>query len=1046
MNGTDLVSGLDTDSIIQKLVSGTQSKIDRQKQLEQAAEWKQEAYRDIITQLQTFTSTYFSYTNSANNLLSSTFFDITSLVSSSPLVKASGSSDSAQNMVIQSISSLASKASYTSSQRVSNETITSGEIQTEWTKSSVGGKSLKLTYDGATYTIRMGADLQLDSNDPDEDKVQKIVDELNKQIGSTSGLKGNVAFEKTADGKISLKTTDSSKQVSISDYESDSKDTSGKKLLDALGFTANTSGSSITGNAVDTSVDGYLFNKTVDSDSELKLNVNGQTYTLTLGADYDISDGTPDSIAKNIATLLQKQIDADDDLKGKINVSADGGKISFKTDFQDVGISLEGGSRNLLDGLGLSSAVGGAPASEISGTGVDEGALTTSYLADVLSGNSLTFNLDGLSKTISFDESDLKAGEDFSSSTGIVNYLTRKLNNAFGTDSSGKSKVAVSEKDGRLVFQTSDQNSVLSLTSSDSTNVLSTSGALRIGSGESNRTELTKTLDQLSQELNQPLVAGSDGKYTITVNGKEFKFSKTDTLSSVISQINDDKDADVTISYSQTTNSFRVTYDETGSQGKTDIEDAEDGGNLAGVLFGDYSGILSDVLNQQTGVRSAAPEADPGTGRITAPDGDSSYTLSIDGVNSQITIPSGSSYASISELADSIQASIDSDDLKGRVSVGSVNGHLVFNSTDGSRLSVSHVDGTEDFLGISSQSTQLVGDSQTLAELYDSGVKGITANRDGSGNIVSYSFAGIDKTYSGDTTLADMGAVKGTDLHMKVALNGSSTPLDIVRSSNTTTIDGVTLTVSGTTTDGDGNVIDNANITFSADNNVDDLYTKITNFINDYNKIIDTINTKIRETTDKDYPPLTDDQKKDMSESEISAWEDKAKEGVLQNDSSLSNILSDLRNAMTGIVQSTGSSLSSIGISTIALDYTSGGQLTVDTDTLKNALATDPDKVAEMFTGEDGISQRVNDVLNKNVGTFGGDGVLLLIAGSSSRTVDDSELGQQITDYKNQISDLNDELTTEENRYWDQFSAMEQSLSVLMSQSSYLSSMMGSSS
>lgn len=948
MNGTDLVSGLDTDSIIQKLVSGTQSKIDRQKQLEQAAEWKQEAYRDIITQLQTFTSTYFSYTNSANNLLSSTFFDITSLVSSSSLVKASGSSDSAQNMVIQSISSLASKASYTSSQRVSDETITSGEIQTEWTKSSVGGKSLNLTYNGVTYTIRMGADLQLDSNDPDEDKVQKIVDELNKQVGSNSGLKGNVAFEKTADGKISLKTTDSSKQVSISDYESDSKDTSGKKLLDALGFTANTSGSSITGNAVDTSVDGYLFNKTVDSDSELKLNVNGQTYTLTLGADYDISDGTPDSIAKNIAALLQKQIDADDDLKGKINVSSDGGKISFKTDFQDVGISLEGGSRNLLDGLGLSSAVGGAPASEISGTGVNEGALTTSYLPDVLSGNSLTFNLDGLSKTISFDESDLKAGEDFSSSTGIANYLTRKLNNAFGTDASGKGKVAVSEKDGRLVFQTSDPNSVLSLTSSDSTNVLSTSGALRIGSGESNRTELTKTLDQLSQELNQPLVAGSDGKYTITVNGKEFKFSKTDTLSSVISQINDDKDADVTISYSQTTNSFRVTYDETGSQGKTDIEDAENGGNLAGVLFGvDYSGILN-------------------------------------------------------------------------------------------------------------QSDPPVDDSKSLAELYDAGVKGITANRDGSGNIVSYSFSGTDKTYTGDKSLADAladisslqksGTVEGTDLHMKVALNGSSTPLDIVRSSNTTTIDGVTLTVSGTTTDGDGNVINNANITFSADNNVDDLYTKITNFINDYNKIIDTINTKIRETTDKDYPPLTDAQKKDMSESEISAWEDKAKEGVLQNDSSLSNILSDLRNAMTGIVQSTGSSLSSIGISTIALDYTSGGQLTVDTDTLKNALATDPDKVAEMFTGEDGISQRVNDVLNKNVGTFGGDGVLLLIAGTSSRTVDDSELGQQITDYKNQISDLNDELTTEENRYWDQFSAMEQSLSVLMSQSSYLSSMMGSSS
>lgn len=942
LNGTDLISGLDTDGIIQKLVSGTQSKIDRQKQLEQLAEWKQEAYRDIITQMQTFTNTYFSYTNSSSNLLSSTFFDITTIASSSSLVKASGSSSNAQNMVIQSISSLASKASYTSGQRVSDETIASGEIQTEWTRSNVGGKSLILNYDGKDYTVRLGGDLSLDSNDAGEDKVQKIVDELNKQIGATDGLKGNVSFQKTGDS-ITLSTADSSKRVTITDYKSDSKDTSGAKFLNALGFSVGASGSLIAGSAADTSVDGYLFNKTVGSDSEIRLNVMGRTYTLALGADYDISGGTSDSIAKNIATLLQKQIDADSNLKGKISVSGDDGKISFKTSDPDVQFSIEGGSRNLLDGLGLTA--GGAPVSEVSGTGVYKDALTASYLPDMLSGNSLTFNLDGLSKTIAFDESAryTEEGKDlFADAAGIQEYLQSRLTGAFGTNGSGKSKVTVSEEDGRLTFRTTDPNSVLSLSSSDSTNVLSTSGALRIGTGESNRTELSKTLDELSRELNQPLSAGSDGKYTITVNGSEFKFSKTDTLSTVIARINDDKNANVTVSYSQTANTFRVVYDETGSHGATAIADAENGGNLAGALFGvDYAGVLNQASQP---------------------------------------------------------------------------------------------------------------DTQTLSELYSAGVKGITANRNESGDIVSYSFTGTDVSFSGDkvlnSALAELdelraeNTAKGTDLHMKVTLNGGSAPLDIVRSSNTTTIDGVNLTVTGTTLNGDGTVNENADITFSAENNVDDLYKKVTDFINDYNKLVDTINNKIRETADKDYPPLTDAQKKDMSDTEISAWEDKAKEGILQNDSALNSILSDLRSAMTGVVGSTGTSLNSIGISTVAYDYTSGGQLTVDTDKLKNALAGDPEKIASMFTNEDGISQRVNNVLNKNVGTFGGDGVLLLVAGSDSRATDDSELGKQITDYKNRISDLSDELTTEESRYWDQFTAMEQSLSVLMSQSSYLTSML----
>jgi flagellar hook-associated protein 2 len=57
---------------------------------------------------------------------------------------------------------------------------------------------------------------------------------------------------------------------------------------------------------------------------------------------------------------------------------------------------------------------------------------------------------------------------------------------------------------------------------------------------------------------------------------------------------------------------------------------------------------------------------------------------------------------------------------------------------------------------------------------------------------------------------------------------------------------------------------------------------------------------------------------------------------------------------------------------------------------------------------------------------------------------DTSELTLQIKQYSDIISDLKDQLETEENRYWNKFTAMEQALSVLTSQSNYLMSMFSS--
>jgi flagellar capping protein FliD len=235
---------------------------------------------------------------------------------------------------------------------------------------------------------------------------------------------------------------------------------------------------------------------------------------------------------------------------------------------------------------------------------------------------------------------------------------------------------------------------------------------------------------------------------------------------------------------------------------------------------------------------------------------------------------------------------------------------------------------------------------------------------------------------------------------------------------------------------------------------VDDLFKKISTFVDDYNKIIDKINTDVttlpagavqdNATSDssKTYEPLTDDQKKTMTDTEITEWNTKAKQGLLFCDPQVSALQTDIRKAMENGVDSTGTSLANIGIATKPYDSTSGGKLIIDNDALKNALKSDPDKVAQLFTNSDGIATRIKDVITKNIGAFGNSGTLVDVAGSSTLVgADNSELGNEIKNYDERISSLNDQLKTEQDRLQTKFTEMETIISKLSDQYNYISNM-----
>lgn len=1035
LNGSEFASGLDTQSLITALTAKTQSKIDKQNQLEQKAEWKQSMYRDVEALLQSFSDSYFSYATSSSNIMSSSFFDTGALTSSnSDVVSATGGAQDAGNVVINSISQLATASSLSTGYGVSQENITSGDIRNSWKQSTVGGNSMVLSYGGTDYTITLSNSVTLDDTASAQVDLQKIADGLNSQISATSGLsasgaKFSVKGDATNGYYLSLNSTSS---VTLSASKSSDTDSTGVKFLSALGLSAS-SGTTINGTAVKDPA--ALFSQTVSSASYLDVNVGGTNYTLTLGADVDFSGVTDLSkIGSGLADQLNKQVSANTSLNGKITFSADSsGKISM------TGGTVTGGSQNLINGLGMTES-GGA----YSFGAINKGLLATSYLGDTLAGSTLTLKLDGVSKTITFNQSEESS---YSNVAGIKSYLQTKIDTAFG---SGKITVSQDSTDGnKLVFATADSTSILEFASSSVSNVLGDNGALRIEDNETNRTETSKTLKDLSSELNLTLSTGAEDSngiplYEFTINGKKFSFNEDTELNTVINTINDDTDADVNISYSQTTNKFRITSDDTGSQGKISIYD--DSGNLAQSLFGiDHSNIFE--------ISSGSFTLDENN-KYTI--GSGTYSFQVGTGAAQNIAISASSYDSMQSLANDVQKDIDSNaQLKGTIKVGVDGTKLTFNSidnsADSSKVTIKSVSGS-DFLGLGTTGKSTAVTDGTLADLFTDGCQSITSNGDG-----TYSVAGSTKKYSNTTALAtalldfsnigSTGFTQGKDLQMNATVGG--TAQDITRSTNSFTLDGISLTISGAyNTSKDSTV---SPIKFTASNNVDDLYKKISDFVDAYNKIIDKANTYTSQTpyglnsdagTNTKYDPLTDAQKKEMTTDEITAWNDKAKQGLLQNDNALNTLLSNLQSAMLDTVSSVGLTLNDIGISTASYDYTSGGKLVIDETTLKNKLKSDPEKVSELFTNADGVSARVKDVIVKNIGTYGNSGTLVDLAGSSTQIgVDNSQLATQISEYKKTITDLQTQMQSEQDRWQTKFTNMETAVYKLSSQMNYLNSM-----
>ena len=288
---------------------------------------------------------------------------------------------------------------------------------------------------------------------------------------------------------------------------------------------------------------------------------------------------------------------------------------------------------------------------------------------------------------------------------------------------------------------------------------------------------------------------------------------------------------------------------------------------------------------------------------------------------------------------------------------------------------------------------------------------------------------------NGKTFEAESEATKIDGQDASIKLNG----VTYTSSTNNITVNGLTIEALAETTSA---------ITVSVSNDTDALYDKVKDFLTSYNNLMNEMQKLYNADSAKDYEPLTDDEKSEMSETEIEKWEQKIKDSLLRRDTSLSGIISAMTMSMMSVYEVNGEKLSwsTFGIHTLGTlnaEKNEGYAYHIDGDSedsstsgneekLRAALASDPDRVIEFL-------KQVTSGLYKSL-----DEKMKSTAVKSVYTVyNDKEMASEYSNYSSLIKTWTDRVQDMEDAYYKKFAAMESALATLQSNSSSISSLLG---
>jgi len=517
-------------------------------------------------------------------------------------------------------------------------------------------------------------------------------------------------------------------------------------------------------------------------------------------------------------------------------------------------------------------------------------------------------------------------------------------------------------------------------------------------------------------------------------------------------------------------------------------------------------------------MQSAAPATASGSG-VSTPlqsaaalssfaiaNGQNTLALTLNGTTTNVTVAAGQ-HANLEALRLALQGGLEQAFGSGRISVSAVNGRLLLTPQFGSdMLSLSSpTAGTPaDILTVmrlAQEQSNRLSLSDTMAQVSAKLVGGPLLF-DGNGNFtfqingtainaaqsdtlgavinrINNSGAGVTAAYSAFSDSFSITARQTGSGHLTTDNGGrfiSAMGIGIVggnmgtagrdavfaingvqgtRRGNTFTIEGITYQINGNISG--GTAPPPAEITVSVD--VGGIYGVIEKFVGGYNALIEQLNSRLSEERLRGFPPLTNEQKKGMSEQEIKIWEEKAQKGLLRREPALENLLRNMRQVLSGMVGSL--HLTHIGIEGSRNHWEQGRLILQNNgEALRTAIAANPAQVADLFTrasaipygdtarrserwAESGLAHRLSDILNDNIRITrdgsGQRGILLERAGMEGDAARlGNQLGRQLSELDRRIERANDLLLRREERYYRQFTAMERALQQLYAQGDWL--------
>lgn len=777
-----------------------------------------------------------------------------------------------------------------------------------------------------------------------------------------------------------------------------------------------------------------------------KYSVSLGTGTSTDGYTYDYSTG--DSAVESITKSLQKISMGDGKtLADVISVTASSSGSDYtlnmkSTDTAGNTIKITGGSQTALEALGI-VATGGSidDLSDSDKTITSDGfsstitgrqdLFTDKTFAERVGGKNVKFTYNGTASTLTFmTQSELEEKlSGLSSKTNadalkvVADDLQTKLNKAYGTG-----RISVSVDGDQLSFKTTDPSSgkddtssILTITSG-STGVVGKTGALKVNYGESNRLNLSSTLADSGLKGITTALSGKKTDATYFTGA----YKALEAMESLGSKISDSTSFTDLKKLIKSNNSGLTDTEISKINQAIDYFDTEGGASTVSELktsMGDY------VEERQLNLTINGEEIKG-----------LSYSSTLSEIINAVNTSDAGVTMSYMSTTDKFSLVSTAGGVAGDVKIEGSDAAMLF-GTKGTDYTVTagqdaiisvKYDGSDEVVELTRGSNSFNMDGLTVAVTGTFGYEYVKDSTNG--NYVlnddgSYSkIADTTKLYNEDGTEATDGAYVKTEAG------------DLVKASN-----GIYSSTAKNNTDV---------VTFDATVDSDAIVDAVSAMIDSLNEIITEVNDQVSKKPDRDYQPLTDEQKEEMTEDQITAWEAKAKAGNLFADSDLRTLSDNLRSLLSNDYNFK-NSLSTYGIS-VSDDYSDNGKLVLDEATFTAALKTNADDIKALFTdtaddssgSKGGLMARISTITEKYASTSGATkGILIESAGSTyaPNSILSNYMQTRIDDLNDYIERLQDKLETEQDRYISQFSNLETTISQLNSQSSWLSSSTSSS-